>query len=69
MMCSSVGMTSGLIALGGTGTRFRIWSKMTAVVWPLKVWTPVAISYITTPSENRSLRWSTASPRACSGDM
>ena len=56
MMCSSVGMTSGLIALGGTGTRFRIWSKMTAVVWPLKVWTPVAISYITTPSENRSLR-------------
>ena len=31
-------------------------SKITAVVWPLNGRTPVAISYITTPNEKRSLR-------------
>ena len=30
---------------------------------------PVAISYSTTPNENRSVRTSSSSPRACSGDM
>ena len=30
---------------------------------------PVAISYSTTPKENRSVRASSSSPRACSGDM
>ena len=30
---------------------------------------PVDISYITTPNENRSLRPSMVSPRACSGDI
>ena len=30
---------------------------------------PVAISYRTAPNEKRSLRVSTDSPRACSGDM
>ena len=44
-------------------------SKITATVDPEKGTTPVAISYSTTPSENRSERASSSSPRACSGDM
>ncbi len=42
---------------------------MTAEVSPENAGLPVAISYSTAPSEKRSVRESTASPRACSGDM
>ena len=42
---------------------------MADAVSPLKAGRPVTISYNTAPSENRSDRPSTASPRACSGDM
>jgi hypothetical protein len=44
-------------------------SKITADVLPTKGWRPVAISYKTAPKENRSVRASISSPRACSGDM
>ena len=36
---------------------------------PGKLWRPVIILYNTTPNENRSVRESTSSARACSGDM
>ena len=53
----------------GVGVRFRTASKMIAEVPPEKACRPVAISYSTTPKENKSVRASTSSPRACSGDM
>ncbi len=68
MRSSSAGSIA-LIVLGGAGSRLRMPSNTTAVVWPGKLWRPVAISYSTTPNENRSVRGSTSSPRACSGDM
>ena len=42
---------------------------ISVALWPRNGRTPVAISYSTTPSENRSLGGPTVSPRACSGDM
>ena len=38
-------------------------------VAPVKGGLPVSISNMTMPSEKRSVRESTGSPRACSGDM
>ena len=35
----------------------------------MNAWRPVAISYSTTPNENKSVRASSFSPRTCSGDM
>ena len=52
-----------------SGVRLRISSNVTARVRPPNGVRPVAISKNRTPSENRSLRESTSSPRACSGDM
>ena len=43
--------------------------KTRAAVAPENGTTPVAISYSTAPSENKSERASNSSPRACSGDM
>ena len=54
---------------GAGGVRLRIPSKMTADVVPPNGSVPVAISYSTTPNENKSVRASRISPRACSGDM
>ena len=54
---------------GAVGARFRMASKITADVLPVKGWRPVDISYKTAPKENRSVRVSSSSPRACSGDM
>lgn len=51
------------------GALFKMASKMTAVVAPLNARSPVAISYSTAPKLKRSVRESTFSPRACSGDM
>jgi len=42
---------------------------ISVALWPRNGRTPVAISYSTTPSANRSPGGPTASPRACSGDM
>ena len=54
---------------GGATAVLKILSKTTAGVGPLNGDRPVAISYSTTPHENKSLLASTISPRACSGDM
>ncbi len=61
--------TFGFSPDAGIGALLRIASKTTAEVLPLKGKLPVVISYNTTPKENRSVRASSASPRACSGDM
>ena len=42
---------------------------MSAGVFPENASVDVAISYSTTPNENKSVRASMSSPRACSGDM
>ena len=68
-MLSSVGGIRGFTSVRGSGSRFRIASRITAGDDPPKAFLAVPISYSTMPSENRSLRASTASPRACSGDM
>jgi hypothetical protein len=59
---------SGLSSLAGVGERLRMLSKTAAGVAPGKARSPVAISWIKAPNEKRSDRWSTSSPRACSGD-
>jgi hypothetical protein len=68
-MSESAGGKSGLRTTGATGARFRMASKMTALVVPGKGRRPVDASYRTAPKEKRSERLSTSSPRACSGDM
>jgi hypothetical protein len=55
--------------VAGAASVFRMPSKITAAVEPPNGTVPVAISYSTTPSENKSDRKSSASPRACSGDI
>ena len=69
MILSRSGLSAGFRRTGGIGARSRIASKMTADVAPEKAGRPVAISYSTRPREKRSLRPSSALPRACSGDM
>jgi hypothetical protein len=49
--------------------RFRMDSKTTPCVSPIKGSTPVAISYSTTPNEKKSVRVSSGFPLTCSGDM
>src|SRR5215467_15501899 len=55
--------------VAGTASEFKMPLKITAGVEPEKGTVPVDISYSTTPSEKRSERRSSTSPRACSGDM
>ena len=69
MIHSKSGTTSGFKRCTDSGARFRIASKITAVVPPVNAGRPDAISYNTAPNEKRSVRWSSSSPRACSGDM
>ena len=45
------------------------WRRLLPMCSPWKGIWPVAIWYMTEPKENRSLRASSSSPRACSGDM
>jgi len=59
----------GIQRIGETGTRSRIAWKIRAEVSPRKGSWPVAISYNTTPKENKSVRESSSLPLACSGDM
>ena len=66
---SSSSGASGFRRTTGTGWLWRMASIVSVVLLPRYGSTPVAISYSTTPKENRSLRESTSSPRACSGDM
>ena len=69
MISSSFGATLGFKEDGAAGVRFKIASKMTAEVFPLNAACPAAISYSTAPRLNRSVRASSSSPRACSGDI
>jgi hypothetical protein len=55
--------------LGGVGSRFFTASSTCSRCSPVKGRRPVSISYSTTPSDQTSVRWSRAAPRACSGDM
>ena len=52
--------SSGFTLAGGGSVQSRVFEKARR---------PVAISYSTAPKENRSVRASTFSPRACSGDI
>ena len=54
---------------GSAGAWCRIAAAMAEPVLPVKAGRPVASSNSTSPSEKRSLRASSASPRSCSGDM
>ena len=51
------------------GALCRIASNTIADVFPENADSPVAISYSTAPNENRSVRASSSSPAACSGDV
>ena len=66
---SSRGGISGFKRTAGIGAFSRIALKITAVVAPRNGTAPVAISYSTAPKLKRSLRTSSSSPRACSGDI
>ena len=66
---TELGGTFGFSPVADSGALLRSASKTTAEVLPLKGNVPVVISYNTTPKENRSVRASSSSPRACSGDM
>ena len=68
ILSSSVGR-SGFTLGSAVGALFRIASKIPAEESPRNGSVPVAISYSTTPSENRSVRRSSGLPSACSGDM
>jgi len=51
------------------GVSFKSEANMIAELLPEKAGRPVAISYMTRPKEKWSVRTSSFSPRACSGDM
>src|SRR5262249_37605628 len=55
--------------LSGGGGSLRWWFKSSIRVVPLKGGRPATDSYMTNPNAYRSVRWSTLSPLACSGDM
>ena len=54
---------------GGCGGAFQDGVKTMPEVSPRNGKTPVAISYNTTPNENKSVRTSSSLPRSCSGDI
>ena len=68
MISSSFGGSSGFNLPRVTGARFRIASCTMDAVLPGNAIRPVAISQRTAPKENKSVRVSSSSPRACSGD-
>ncbi|CAM4044273.1 hypothetical protein COSO111634_31930 [Corallococcus soli] len=69
MAASSSGGTSGLSRAGGTMV-LSCTARRTAISEsPWNRRPPVSSSHSTTPSANTSVRASTLSPRACSGDM
>src|SRR5262249_27320824 len=69
MTSSTLGGRSGFNLVAGAGARLRIDSKITPEVAPRNGGMPGAISYKTTPKENRSVRASSSFPLTCSGDM
>jgi hypothetical protein len=69
MMRANSRGSCGRRSVTGFGVSFRIEARIETLLSPVNGRPPVAISYSMTPSENRSLRESTAPPDACSGDM
>ena len=69
MMRSSSGGTVGLSRTGAGGALWRMASKVETVELRENAVCPVTISYSTAPKEKMSVRASSSSPRACSGDM
>ena len=69
MTRSRSGGTSGFRRTGGTGARLRIASTIVPVLSPRNGRVPVAVSYSTTPNENKSVRASNGVARTCSGDI
>src|SRR4029453_9810843 len=65
---SSAGETLGLMMLGLTGRSLTCWYATATGVSPRNGGRPVSISKSTTPVEYRSVRASTVSPLACSGE-
>src|SRR5712691_11568639 len=68
-MRSSILGDAGLRVEGGAGWVLAAAYMMAVRLSPSKGGAPVSVSYITTPSEKMSERWSIALPTACSGDM
>ena len=68
MPSSSMGIL-GFSSRGGIGLECSTASSVISELLPVNGFFPVAISYSTMPKENRSLRASMVSLRACSGDM
>lgn len=68
MVSSSTG-TSGRNIFTASGIVVRIVWITDSTLPPAKGRRPVSISYVTTPSDQRSARASTGCPTACSGDM
>ena len=69
MISSNLGGTSGFRRTIDVGAASRMALKMTPELSLRKGSIPVAISYSTTPNENRSVRASNSLARTCSGDM
>ena len=68
MMASRLSSTLGLISLGGTGSSLTCLSATLTASSPSKGSLPVDASYMTTPSEYRSLVGPSSLPCACSGE-
>ena len=60
---------SGLISLGRTGASWTCFMATLTASGPSKGSLPVAASYMTMPSEYRSLAGVRSLPCACSGEM
>ena len=69
MISSSSLVTSGRAARIGPGVVVITACITARTLVPSNTGRPVSISRVTTPSDQRSLRQSTSSPAACSGDM
>ena len=69
MSCERPGDTPGATVDASGGVALRTASKTVASVAPPKAARPVAIWNSTAPNAKTSVRASTGSPRACSGDM
>ena len=68
-MRASAGGTRSLTVRRSAGSRVRMACSVSKTLAPRNGCWPASISYIITPSANRSARGSGDSPRACSGAM
>jgi hypothetical protein len=68
MMQASAGGSDTRSEMSGVASR-RTDVIVSATESPLNARSPLTISYSTAPTAKMSVRWSTGSPRICSGDM